>query len=243
MLNMQSTRAKKQLRSRKEVGNTILEFGIVMSILIPMFAGAFTLGMTVAKGIQVSNVNRDAVVLMVRQITDPGFALDLSQTQNQRILVKAAQGLGMNLNAQYDPDPAGKALVVLTKVVNVADTECSLGIVPAPAGVPKLTPWSAANCPNYGKYVFTYRINIGNSTKWSSLLGTPSVTVQSDGTVSASDIASNTSDRLTVDFPTVAGLTLNPSGFANISEMYADISYLNFFSVLSTPTIYLRLHS
>jgi hypothetical protein len=237
MLNMQRAGSKKQLRGRRELGNTILEFGIVMTFLIPMFTGAFTIGMTVAKGIQVSNVSRDAVVLMVRQNTDPGFALDLSQTQNQRILVKAAQGLGMNSNAQYDPDTAGKGLVVLTKVVMVGDVECSLGITPAPNGAP---PWSAANCPNFGRYSFAYRITIGNKTKWSSAIGSPSVTIQSDGTVTASDIASNTNARLTADFPGVTGLTLTNSTFGLVSEMFADISYLNFFSVLKNPTIYAR---
>lgn len=237
MLNIQKARAKKQLRSRKEHGNTILEFGIVMAFLIPMFAGSFTIGMTVAKGIQVSNVTRDAVVLMVRQSTDPNFALDLSQTQNQRIIVKAAQGLGMNSDAQFDPSSSGSGLVVLTKVVFVGDTQCSLGIVPAPNGAP---PWTAANCPNFGKYAFAYRVTIGNKTRWTSVIGDPSVTIQSDGTVSASDIASNTAARVGINFPTVTGLTLTNSTFALVSEMYADVSSLNFFSVLSNPTIYAR---
>jgi hypothetical protein len=64
-----------------------------MTFLIPLFAGnAFTIGMALTKAIQVSNVARDAVVLMVRSTTDPESGLDLSQTQNQRIIVSAAQG-------------------------------------------------------------------------------------------------------------------------------------------------------
>src|SRR5579864_6717670 len=99
------------LKERKDGGNTILEFAIVMCFLVPMFAGAFTIGMAVTKGIQVSNVARDALVLMVRAITDPNAGLDLSQTQNQRIIVRAAQGLGMNANAQYDPSTTGNGVV------------------------------------------------------------------------------------------------------------------------------------
>src|SRR5579872_6541167 len=90
-------------RQRRDGGNAILEFAIVMGFVVPMFAGAFTIGMAVTKGIQVSNVARDAVVLMVRAITDPNSGLDLSQTQNQRIIVRAAKGLGMNSDAQYEP--------------------------------------------------------------------------------------------------------------------------------------------
>src|ERR1700751_935727 len=121
-------------RQRKEGGNTILGFALVMCFLVPMFNGAFTIGMAVTKGIQVSNVARNAVVLMVRAITDPNSGLDLSQTQNQRLIVRAAQGLCMNSDAQFDPSTTGLGVVILSKVVMVGANECSLGIVPAPGG-------------------------------------------------------------------------------------------------------------
>jgi hypothetical protein len=176
-------------------------------------------------------------VLMVRAITDPNSGLDLSQTQNKRIIVRAAQGLGMNADAQYNPSTTGLGVVILSKVVLVGATECSLGIVPAPGGAP---PWNAGNCPNFNNYVFAYRIVIGNGTRWTSVLGNPGVAVQSDGTITASNIASNTSDRV-ANFTTATAMTLTPqSTYALFSEMYADIAYLNFFSVLRNPTIYVR---
>jgi hypothetical protein len=224
------------LKQRRDRGNTIMEFAIVMVFLVPMFAGAFTIGMAVTKGIQVSNVARDALVLMVRAITDPNSGLDLSQTQNKRIIVRAAQGLGMNANAQYDPSTTGLGVVILSKVVMVGATECSLGIVPAPGGAP---PWNAGNCPNFNNYVFAYRIVIGNGTRWASVLGNPGVAVQSDGTITASNIASNTADRVS-NFTAASGMTLTQGVYALFSEMYADINYLNFFSVLRNPTVYVR---
>src|SRR3984957_4240357 len=97
---------KKRQRTRKaEAGKTIPEVALVMTFLVPMFAGAFTVGMALTKAIQVSNVTRDAVVLMVRSNSDPESGLDLSVTQNQRIIVRAAQGLGMSSDAQADPNP------------------------------------------------------------------------------------------------------------------------------------------
>jgi hypothetical protein len=207
-----------------------------MCFLVPMFTGAFTIGMAVTKGIQVSNVARDALVLMVRAITDPNSGLDLSQTQNQRIIVRAAQGLGMNANAQYDPSTTGLGVVILSKVILVGNAECSLGIVPAPGGAP---PWNAGNCPNFNNYVFAYRIVIGNGTRWASVLGNPGVAVQSDGTITPSNIASNTADRVT-NFTAASGMTLTQGVYALFSEMYADINYLNFFSVLRNPTVYVR---
>jgi hypothetical protein len=207
-----------------------------MTFLIPMFAGTFTIGMALTKAIQVSNVTRDAVVLMVRQSTDSESGLDLSVANNQRIIVRAAQGLGMNSDAQDDPSSTGTAAVILTKVVMVGPTECSLGITPAPNGAP---PWSASNCPNYGSYVFAYRVVIGNGTRWGSTIGSPGGPVQSNGTISASNIASNVSDRAGT-FSTVTGMTLTSSEFALVSEMYADVTYLNFFHVMSNPVIYAR---
>ena len=233
---MKNTYGGRYWRRRTEAGNTILEFGIVMVFLIPMFTGAFTIGMALTKAIQVSNVARDAVVLMVRSNTDPNSGLDLSLTQNQRIIVRAAQGLGMASDAQNDPSANGNGVVILSKVIMVGPAECSVGITPAPPGAP---PWNAGNCPNYGSYVFAYRIVIGNGTRWSSTLGNPGGTVQTNGTITAVDIASNTSDRA-ANFATVTGMTLTSGNFALISEMYADVSYLNFFSVLKTPVIYAR---
>lgn len=115
----------KQPRVRKpRSGNTILEFAIVMVFLLPMFAGAFTIGMALTKSIQVSNVARDAVVLLVRSTTDPASGLDLSTTQNQQILVQAAQGLGLVLSPL---NSSGTAAVILSQVVMVGPNECSLG--------------------------------------------------------------------------------------------------------------------
>jgi hypothetical protein len=248
---MQSKRTNEQHRQRMDRGNTIMEFAVVMVFLIPMFTGAFTIGMTVTKGIQASNVARDALVLMVRAITDPNSGLDLSQAQNQSIIVRAAQGFGMNTPGTYNPSTTGNGVVILSKVVFVGNTECSLGIVPAPGGAP---PWNAGNCPNFGQYVFAYRIVIGNTTRWTSVLGNPGVTVCTNntapgcgngaGSVTPSDIASTTSDRV-ANFTTTIGTAGNPftltsSQYALISEMYADISALNFFSVLRNPIIYVR---
>jgi Flp pilus assembly protein TadG len=228
---------KKQPRMRQaEAGNTILEFAIVMVFLVPMFAGAFTIGMALTKAIQVSNVARDAVVLMVRSNTNPNSGLDLSLTQNQRIIVRAAQGLGMASDAQDDPSSTGTGVVILSKVVMVGPAECATGGMTAHSSAPF---WDAGNCPNYGSYTFAYRVVIGNGTRWTSTIGNPGGTVQSDGTITAANIASNTSDQATT-FNSVTGMTLGSGTFALMSEMYADVSFLNFFQVMRNPVIYAR---
>jgi hypothetical protein len=212
----------------------MVEFALAMSFLVPLFAGMFSIGMTLDKGIEVSNVCEDATLLMVDSVTNPASGLDLSQTLNQRIIVRAANGLGMASDAAYDPSPTGSAAVILSKVVMVGPTECALGVVPAPRSAP---PWTSSNCPNFGKYVYGYRVGIGNTTRWSSTIGSPpSSIVQSNGTILASDIATNSSDVAT----SFNLMTLSSSTFALISEMWADISYLNLFSIWHTPVVYSR---
>lgn len=229
--------AKQTRRRRGQHGDVLIEFALVMALLTPLFAGMFCIGMSLAKGIQVSNVCWDAVVLLVDSVTDPNSGLDLSETQNQRIVVRAANGLGMASDAQFDPSPTGSAVVILSKVVLVGPNECSQGVVPTPSGAP---PWNSGNCPNYNQYVFEYRVVIGNGTRWSSTLGTPpSTIVASNGTISAVNIATNAANRAS-NMGATGIMTLQPSTFALVSEMYADVSYLNLFSIWQTPIIYSR---
>jgi hypothetical protein len=220
--------------ARAERGNSMLEFALTMSLLVPLFAGVFSIGMTLDKGIEVSNVCEDAVLLMVDSVTNPSSGLDLSQTQNQRIIVRAANGLGMASDALFDPSATGNAAMVLSKVVMVGPTECSLGVVPAPRNAP---PWNSSNCPNYGQYVFAYRVAFGNTSRWTSSIGNPpSTIVQSNGTITAVNIATNTADVAT----SFNLMTLSTSTFALVSEMWADLSYLNLFSIWHTPVVYSR---
>ncbi len=222
---------------RREAGNSMLEFGLVMAFLVPMFAATFTIGAALSKSIQVTNVCRDAVVLMVRSNTDPNEGLDLSQTQNQRIIVRAASGLGMASDSSFDPSSTGNGVVILSRVINVGPTECSLaGLIPHPS--PPF--WDTSNCPNYGSYAFGYRVVIGNTSRWTSVLGNPpSGDILSNGTITAHKIATDTSNRAT-DMGAGGLLTLAADKYALISEMYADVSSLNIFSIWHTPIIYSR---
>ncbi len=223
-------------RSATSGGNTILEFAIVMTFLLPMFAGAFSMGMAMAKGIQAADVSRDAVILMVESVTDPDSGLNLANAPNQQILIRAADGLGMNTGASnYTPNASGNGVVILTQVTMVGQNECINGVIPAPTGAP---PFTTSNCANLGQYVYSYRVVIGNGTRWSSKLGSPNsnVTINSNGTISANTMATNTNDQATT-FATVTGMTLTSSTFALVAETFVDVSYLNFFSILPNPTV------
>jgi hypothetical protein len=226
-----------QARRRTQKGQAIMEFGLIMISLAMMFAGAFTVGAMLNKALQVSNVTRSAAVLMVTSVTNPKADLNLVLPQNQRILIREASGLGMASDAQYDPSPTGNGAIFLSKIILVGNNECAAGITPIPSGVP---PWTTATCPNYNTYVFAYYVAIGNNTRWASAYGTPPpAAIQSDGTASAANIASDT--HLQVPNATVqASIILAPSQYALISETYADVGSVAVFGMYRPPVIYYR---
>jgi hypothetical protein len=218
-------------------GQAMLEFSLVTISLAFLFAGAFTIGALLNKALQVSNVTRSAAVLMVTSVTNPKADLNLVLPQNQRILIREANGLGMASDAQYDPSPSGNGVIFLSKIILVGANECAAGVTPIPSGVP---PWNTSACPNYNSYVFAYYVAIGNNTRWTSNFGTPpAATVQSDGTISAVNIATDTSVQ--VPSATMTSImTLAQSQYALISETYADVSSISVFSIFKPPVIYYR---
>jgi hypothetical protein len=226
-----------RIRSKSESGQAMLEFAIVTISLTFMFAGAFTIGALLNKALQVSTVTRSAAVLMVTAVTNTKADLNLVLPQNQRILIREANGLGMASDAQYDPSPTGNGAIFLSKIILVGANECAAGVSPIPGGVP---PWNTAACPNYNSYVFAYYVAIGNNTRWASVFGTPpSADILSDGSVSAQNIATAT----TLQIPSTAMtsiMTMLPSQYALISETFADVSSVAVFSIFKPPVVYYR---
>src|SRR5487761_2005260 len=227
----------KRSKSKSESGQALLEFAIVTISLTLMFAGAFTVGAYLTKALQVSNVTRSAAVLMDRAVTDTKANLNLALTQNQRILIREANGLGMASDTSFDPSSTGNGAIFLSKIVLVGDNECAAGVTPMPSGVP---PWTTASCPNYGSYVFAYFVKIGNTTRWSSYFGAPpAADVETDGTITAKNIAMDTAAQVGTATMT-AVITLSASQYALISETYADVSSISVFSLFKPPVLYYR---
>jgi hypothetical protein len=138
---------RKQTRRR---GNTMIEFAIAMTFLIPLMVGSFSLGLNLMRSIQVIQVCRDAGSMYSRSVD---FTLD----GNKDTLVKMASGLGMTRTG-------GTGVVILSKVAFVSDGDCTA------AGL------TGSNCTNRGKYVFLQRIYVGAQSLKPSKFGTPSET-------------------------------------------------------------------
>ena len=203
-----------------ERGNSILEFALVSSLfLIPMMFGAYTIGMDLVKSLQVSQVCRDTNILVVRGI-------DLSQSDNQSLVVKTASGLGLNTTGTNTPNPNGLGVVILTTVRLVSGTDCVAQGQPA-----------NSTCPNYEQYVITQRIVIGNSAKLTSVTGNPGDTLASNGTLTPAQYVLDTVDRAS-GFPGLVTLTDGTNAY--IAEAAFDISAINVFSSPQMGVIYAR---
>jgi hypothetical protein len=214
------------VRNRRRSGSTIVEFALVAPLLLLLLIGSFSIGLSLSRMLQAGQVCRNANVLVVR-----GF--DLSTSQNQTLVVRTAQGLGMNLTGTQNPDPNGKGVVILTKVIKVGPLACATG-VPNYNG-------NTSTCPNYDKYVIASRIVIGNGTKWQSKCGNPSSTPSSNGDITDYDIAMTTGNRAQNFADSGATIvTLSQDEFAYVSEVFVDSSDLVIPYLMTTSTIAVR---
>jgi Flp pilus assembly protein TadG len=200
-------------------GSTLVEFALCAIFLVPILAGTFTIGLALVKAIQVRMVCRNANVLVVRGI-------NLAAADKQRLIVKAAAGLRMNIPGTWNPDPNGKGVIILSRVLRVGDSEClAAGLQP-----------NAGNCPNWGSYVITNRITFGNASQLTSTVGTPFSARDANGDISLNDYVTDTANRAS-GFPGI--LALEMGSFVYISEASFDVSELNLFNLIA-PDIYAR---
>jgi Flp pilus assembly protein TadG len=226
-----------------ERGNAILEFALVASLfLVPMLAGSYSIGMALVKMLQVNQVCRDTNILVVRGI-------DLSQSDNQSIVVKTASGLGMNVSGTNTPNTTGLGVIILSTVHRVNGADCA-GQGYTSSGTNSDGTPNYPSCPNFLYYVFTQRIVIGNSAKLTSALGSPTDPLANNGTLTPAQYVVDSGDRAT-GFPSQTVLTApaNPysagglvflpqGGTAYISEAGFDISAINVFAINQMGVIY-----
>jgi hypothetical protein len=213
---------KQIIKKRRQKGSFLIEMAIVSWVLLYMLVGSFQMGMMLIRAIQAGEVCRNANVLEVRGI-------DLSQTQNQELLLRTGPSLGINTSGAWTPSSTGTGLIVLSKIYDVGPLMCSQGV----------TNYPTASCPNIGQYVIAMRINIGNSTTYGpSILGNPSSTPASNGDISDANICSVTGN---VASSTATSLvTLTEDTYTWVAEVYADSKNFNIFPWFQAPTIYMR---
>jgi Flp pilus assembly pilin Flp len=141
-------------RKRGESGNTLVEFALCLTFLAPLMLGLFSIGMNLTRNMQVTQVSRSTGLMYVRQ-------LDFSVLQNQRMIVRLTEGLGMKLNDNYDPDPNGRGVVIVSQVTIPSDSDCTgAGLI-------------GGACTNRGVPVIIHRFRFGNTALRTSDFGQP----------------------------------------------------------------------
>jgi len=221
-LKTNNTAGLERRRARRQKGSFMVEFAIVGWTLFLMMAGVLQVGLNLSRAMTAASVVRDANVLTVRGI-------DLSQTQNQELVARSAAGLGLSSSGSWVPSSTGTAVVYISKVIMVGPIECANGVTGFDG--------TSGTCPNLNKYVISMRIGIGNTTRWTSAIGNPASTPQSNGYLTDNQICT-VAGNVTNSIPSAFALTADQYTF--VSEVFADTSNINFFSFLTPTAIYLR---
>jgi hypothetical protein len=155
-------------RKKTQTGQEILEFGLAAIFLVPMFLGAFIVGMNLIRSIQTNQVCRD---LCSMYIHGGDFSTYPLQQEAQRL----SQGLSLQIgssfagNQQSNIGNAGNGLVTVTQIMWIGGTTGANCIAVG-----------ASNCTNTNSFVFTQQIQFGNGTLASSstaTLGSPPAAV------------------------------------------------------------------
>ena len=162
---------------KRERGNEIVEFALVLSFFAPMLLGTFVVGMNMVKAIAVNHVVRDLASMYIH-------GADFSTSGYQQLALRLASGINLQApafpngttNVQSNTGSAGDGLIWVTKIMYVGATTD-----------PNCTSVGAGNCFNHDKFVYLQRVVFGNSTLTSqqqSTLGDASLaTISSSGAV------------------------------------------------------------
>lgn len=214
---------KQYIAKRRRKGSFLIEMALVSWVLLYMLIGSFQMGLMLVRAIQAGGLCRNGNVLMIRGI-------DLSQTQNQQLLLRTAPSLGINQSGSWLASSTGAGIVILSQVYYVGPLECSNGVANFDG--------TTTTCPNLGQYVIAMRLNIGNTAQGSSVVGNPSDTPGSNGFLTASQICLDSGDVAAASFSSI--LTLTSDQYTWVSEVYANSSAYNIFPWMQSPTIYMR---
>jgi hypothetical protein len=147
-------------------GGANVEFALILLVLVPLLLGTGVVGVNMIRTLQTVQLARDAGHMYARGV-------DFSQPGNQTILMQIGQSVGLVAGS------AGSAVVTLSSLTYVDTAACaSVGDVDANG-----RPTSA--CTNFGDWVFTKFMVIGNASLRRDGIGSPLVSGPTGVTVNA----------------------------------------------------------
>jgi Flp pilus assembly protein TadG len=147
-------------RKRKNQGGAMLEFTLLIPVWLPLLLGTMWTGSAMIRGLQVTQVARDAGSMFCRGVD---FSTG-SGTNSNQILTKVTQEIGTVTSS-------GTGVVIFSTLTYVGNSVCALaGSAYHDNSIP---PQHTSACTNYGKFVFTQRYIVGNTSLRSSDFGAP----------------------------------------------------------------------
>ena len=139
-------------RKKTQSGQEIVELFFAYVLFLPIFLGAFIVGMNLIRSIQANQVCRD---LDDMYIHGGDFSTYSMQQEAQRL----AQGLNLQIgssftgNEQANTGNGGNGLVTVSQIMWIGDTSSTSCVAVG-----------ASNCTNQSSFVFTQQIQFGNGT-------------------------------------------------------------------------------
>ena len=150
------------MTNRKQTirGGAMLEFTLLIPVWVPLLLGTLWIGSSMIRGLQVTQVARDAASMFCRGVD---FSTGVG-TDSNSILTRVTQELGTVTSS-------GTGVVIFSTLTYVGNSVCAIaGPTYHDSGTP---PQHTTACTNYGKFVFTQRYIVGNTTLRSSSVGAP----------------------------------------------------------------------
>jgi hypothetical protein len=208
----------------REQGSALVEFTLcVVFFWMPLFAGLVIAGTNLIRGMQVTQVCRDAGHMFA-------FGADFTQPSYQNLLVNLAPSLGLSTTAT-----ASHGVVIFSQITLIDDTCDGTSTKAKPV-----------TCTNDGYYVVVKRIVVGNPALQSSQFGTPDANVinATTGEVSQNGYLNNSSTRAYASGATaVSGVSFAPpivlpvTQYAYAAEMYVTSPQGSSWSVTGPPSV------
>lgn len=139
-------------RKKTQSGQEIFEFALAMVwIFVPLFLGAFIVGMNLIRSIQANQVCRDLNDMYIHGADFSTYAI---QQEAQRL----AQGLNLQIGSSYSGNEqsntanGGNGLVTVTQIMWIGGTTSNSCLSVSPQ-----------TCTNASSFVYTQQIQFGNS--------------------------------------------------------------------------------
>jgi hypothetical protein len=143
-----------QIKTRKSRGGASVEFAFILLVLVPLLLGTGVVGVNMIRTLQTIQLARDAGHMYARGV-------DFSQPGNQGILFQLGQSVGLVTGS------SSSAVITLSALTYVDKAACTnVGAVDTNGN-----PTSA--CTNFGKWVFTQWMVIGNTSLRRNGIGSP----------------------------------------------------------------------